>query len=257
MRELIEEDPENLSYSLSLARSLRQQEHDARFRPRPEDGLSTRESVVLLRDLKQRHPRNQTVLFELSEALADHQLFSAGDPTYGDSIMQLTEAAETFTDLCEVHPNVPKYINAMVHTHFKLAMLMERESQEATQQEKRELKSQAKDALRRSVDGYAAQVQMHPDALGYRAWYALFLYKDGKNSLSSGFYEQAIASLQNSVDQWNQVIDSKPDEGISWRALPDVYRSLGQAFEAIGKQKEATDAFDMAAVSQQMIDLGR
>ena len=257
MRELIEEEPENLSYSLSLARSLRQQEHDARFRPRPEDGLSTRESVVLLRDLKQTHPQNQTVLFELSEALADHQLFSAGDPTYGDSILQLTEAAETLTHLCEVHPNVPKYINAMVHTHFKLAMLMERESQEATQQEKRELNSKVKEALRRSVDGYATQVQMHPDALGYRAWYALFLYKDGKNSLSSGFYEQAIASLQISVDQWNQVIDSEPDEGISWRALPDVYRSLGQAFEAIGKQKEATDAFDMAAVSQQMIDLGR
>ena len=256
LRELIEEDPENLSYALSLARSLRQQEHDVKFRPRQGDGLSSRESVVLLRDLKQKHPQNQSVLFELSEALADHQLFSAGDPTYVDSITQLTEAAETFTLLCEVHPNVPKYINAMVHTHFKLAMLMERESQEASPQEKRELKSQATDALRRAVDGYAVQVQMHPDALGYRAWYALFLYKDGKNSLASGFYDQAIASLQKSVEEWNQVIESNPDDRISWRALPDVYRSLGQAFEAIGKQKEATDAFAMAAVSQQMIDLG-
>jgi tetratricopeptide (TPR) repeat protein len=217
--------------------------------------LSSRDSIGLLRDLKEKHPDNQTVLFELSEALADHQLQHAGDTGLGDSTAQLTEAAETFTHLCEVHPNVPKYINAMVHTYFKLAMLRERESQDATEQEKRELKSLAKAALQRAVDGYAAQVQMHPDALGYRAWYALFLYHDGKNSLSSGLYEQAVASLQSSVDQWNRVIASKPDERISWRALPDVYRNLGQAFEAIGNEKEAAAAFDMATISQQMIDL--
>lgn len=52
------------------------------------------------------------------------------------------------------------------------------------------------------------------------------------------------------------MIDSKPDERISWRALPEVYRNLGQAFEAIGNNKEAKAAFDMAAVSQRMIDLG-
>ena len=255
LRELLAEDPQNLSYALSLARSLRQQEHDARFRPAPQSSLSSRDSIGLLRDLKEKHPDNQTVLFELSEALADHQLQHAGDTGLGDSTAQLTEAAETFTHLCEVHPNVPKYINAMVHTYFKLAMLRERESQDATEQEKRELKSLAKVALQRAVDGYAAQVQMHPDALGYRAWYALFLYHDGKNSLSSGLYEQAVASLQSSVDQWNRVIASKPDERISWRALPDVYRNLGQAFEAIGNEKEAAAAFDMATISQQMIDL--
>ena len=256
LRQLIDEDPENVSYCLSLARSLRQQEHDARFRPRQGSDLGARESVGLLRDLKEKHPNNQTVLFELSEALADHHLFNAGGPEFSDSEAQLIEAADTFTHLCEVHPNVPAYINAMVHTHFKLAMLMERASQDASEQEKRELKSQAKAALRRAVDGYAAQVQMHPDALGYRAWYALFLYHDGKNSLSSGLYEQAVASLQKSVKQWNQVIESKPEERISWRALPEAYRNLGQAFEAIGNMKEAKAAFDMAAVSQRMIDLG-
>ena len=201
------------------------------------------ESVGLLRDLKEKYPNNQTVLFELSEALADHHLFNAGDPEFSDSEAQLTEAAETFTYLCEVHPNVPAYINAMVHTHFKLAMLMERAARDASEQDKRELKSQAKAALRRAVDGYAAQVQMHPDAPGYRAWYALFLYHDGKNALGSGLYEQAVASLQKSIEQWNQVIDSKPDERISWRALPEVYRNLGQAFEAIGNNKEAKAAF--------------
>ena len=256
LRQLIDEDPENVSYCLSLARSLRQQEHDARFRPRQGSDLGARESVGLLRDLKEKYPNNQTVLFELSEALADHHLFNAGDPEFSDSEAQLTEAAETFTYLCEVHPNVPAYINAMVHTHFKLAMLMERAARDASEQDKRELKSQAKAALRRAVDGYAAQVQMHPDAPGYRAWYALFLYHDGKNALGSGLYEQAVASLQKSIEQWNQVIDSKPDERISWRALPEVYRNLGQAFEAIGNNKEAKAAFDMAAVSQRMIDLG-
>jgi len=168
----------------------------------------------------------------------------------------LFRSADTFTHLCEVHPNVPKYINAMAHTHFKLAMLMEREAQDAPQHVIRELKSQASEALRLSVDGDAVQVQMHPDAVGYRAWYALFLYHDGKNALSSGLYEQSVASLNKSVEQWSQVIESNPDERISWRALPEVYRNLGQAFEAIGKEKEARDAFDMAAVSQRMSDLG-
>lgn len=256
LRELIEEDSTNLSYALSLARSLRQQDHDARFRPREGVDGSTRESIELLRELKKMHPDNQTVLFELSEALADNQLISVGDPDFDESVAQLSEAADTFTHLCEVHPNVPKYINAMAHTHFKLAMLMEREAQDAPQHVIRELKSQAKEALRRSVDGYAVQVQMHPDAVGYRAWYALFLYHDGKNALSSGLYEQSVASLNKSVEQWSQVIESNPDERISWRALPEVYRNLGQAFEAIGKEKEARDAFDMAAVSQRMSDLG-
>ena len=256
LRQLIDEDPENVSYSLSLARSLRQQEHDSRFRPRPGAGLGTRESVLLLRDLKAKHPNNQTVLFELSETLADHHLLSTSNAELRDSKAQLIEAAETFKQLCDVHPNVPAYTNAMVHTYFKLAMLMERESEDASEQEKRELKSQAKVALRRAVDGYAAQVQMHPDALGYRAWYALFLYYEGRSALSSGLYEQAVASLQKSVEQWNQVIESSPDERISWRALPEAYRNLGQAFEAIGSTKEANAAFDMAVISQQMVDLG-
>ncbi len=256
LRQLIDEDPENVSYCLSLARSLRQQEHDARFRPQRVAVLGARESVGLLRDLKTKHPNNQTVLFELSETLADHHLLNAGNSEFSDSETQLTEAAETFTHLCELHPNVPAYINAMVHTHFKLAMLKERASLDASEQEKRELKSEAKVALRRAVDGYAAQVQMHPDALGYRAWYALFLYYDGKNALSSGLYEQAVVSLQKSVEQWRQVIASNPDERISWRALPEVYRYLGQGFEAIGNMEEAKAAFDMAAVSQQMIELG-
>ena len=65
-----------------------------------------------------------------------------------------------------------------------------------------------------------------------------------------------MASLQKSVAQWNQVIESKPDERISWRALPEAYRNLGQAFEGIGNREEAKAAFDTAAVSQQMIDLG-
>ena len=257
LRELIEEDPDNLSYSLSLARSLRQLEHDARFRPASADSMDSRESVELLRDLKDKHPKNQTILFELSETLADHQLIQVGEAGFSDGIMQLAEAADTFTQLCELHPNVPKYVNAMVHTHFKLAMLLELESQRASQQQKRELKSRVKDSLQRSVDGYAVQVQMHPDACGYRAWYALFLYQQGKNLLGSGFNDQAIGALQESVDQWNRVIESKPDEGISWRALPDVYRSLGQALETAGRAEEAKNAFDMAAMSQQLNELGR
>jgi tetratricopeptide (TPR) repeat protein len=84
----------------------------------------------------------------------------------------------------------------------------------------------------------------------------LFLYYDGKNALSSGLYEQAVVSLQKSVEQWRQVIASNPDERISWRALPEVYRYLGQGFEAIGNMEEAKAAFDMAAVSQRMIELG-
>ncbi len=256
LRQLIDEDPENISYSLSLARSLRQQEHDARSWPRQRSGVGTRESVVLLRDLKDKHPDNQTVLFELSETLADHHLLRLGNTELTDSKAHLTEAAETFTQLCEVHPNVPAYINAMAHTYFKLGMLMERESQDAPEQAKCELRSQAKVALRRAVDGYAAQVQMHPDAMGYRAWYALFLYYEGRNALSSELYEQAVTSLQKSVQQWNQVIESKPDEQISWRALPETYRILGQAHDGLGNAKEADAAFEMAAISQRMIDLG-
>lgn len=65
-----------------------------------------------------------------------------------------------------------------------------------------------------------------------------------------------MASLQKSLEQWNKVIQSNPDKRISWRALPEAHRNLGQAFEASGKTKEAEAAFDMAAVGQRMMDLG-
>jgi tetratricopeptide (TPR) repeat protein len=256
LRELLKQDPQNLSYSLSLARSLRQHEHDETFHARSATKPTIRESVELLRELKGQYPDNETVLFELSEALADQQLYNADSNSTGDSIAQLTEAADTFTHLCDVHPNVPKYINAMVHTHFKQAMLMERESQTVPQQQSRELQRQASDSLRRAVDGYAAQVQMHPNAAGYRAWYALFLYHYGRNALVSGLYEQSVVSLDEAADQWNLLIKSNPDERISWRALPDVYRHLGEAFQAIGNETSAKEAFDLAAISQEYLDLG-
>lgn len=49
----------------------------------------------------------------------------------------------------------------MARTLYLLAMLMERESQDASEQEKLELKQESKLLLLRAVDGYAAQVQMH------------------------------------------------------------------------------------------------
>ena len=256
LRELCQEAPQNLSYALSLAQSLRQQEHHDSVRSRTLAAAETRESVELLRKLKEQHPDNEAVLFEFSEALADQQIFAAGTGKVVDRITQLTEASEVFTHLCELHPNVPKYINAMVHTHFKLGTLLERESHSVSDQQRRELKRRASDSLRRAVDGYAAQVQMHPDATGYRAWYALFLYKYGMNALTSGLYEQSVHFLEESVTQWNLLIDSNPDERISWRALPEVYRHLGEAFRGMGNEASAKEAFDLSAISQQYLQLG-
>ncbi|MGI9474077.1 MAG: protein kinase domain-containing protein [Rubripirellula sp.] len=257
LRELLVDDPENLRYSLALARSLRQAEPRHLQPHQPSDAAVERESVAILERLHEKHPDNDTVLFELSDALADQDLFVADQEESTGSIANLTLAADNFSALCDEHPNVPKYVNAMVHTHFKLGMLREREAQRATQGQRRELERLASDSFRRAADRYGILVDKQPDAPGYRAWYALFLYHYGGNAQKSALLDQASESFRASAEQWKELIKRHPEEEISWFALPRVYASLGESLGARGKHDEAKAAFDNALMSEAYLDLGR
>ena len=66
-----------------------------------------------------------------------------------------------------------------------------------------------------------------------------------------------LERLRNDGEQvLAEVLASNPDDRISWRALPEVYRNLGRGFESIGNMEEAKAAFDMAAVSERIFERG-
>ena len=255
LRELFNEDPNNVRYALALARSLRQAE--PRRSSHGEESLTRkpREAVTLLEQLHARYQDNDTIMFELSDALADRSPFEQNDGELGESIKDLTRAAENFTELCDRNPNVPKYVNAMVHTHFKLAMIREREAQRAPQGRRRELERMASDSFQRAADGYAPLLESHPDAPGYRAWYALFLQHYGNNAYKSALYNQAAQAFEKSANQWRELIERHPQQRISWTALPTVYRSYGASLAALGKHPQAKDALEKASMSDAYLKL--
>jgi tetratricopeptide (TPR) repeat protein len=172
-------------------------------------------------------------------------------------IARLREALEHFEALSSTNPNAPKYTNAVVHTHFKLGVLLERLAEHGPQGPRRELEQQAGVSFRKSAEGYAVLLRRAPDAAGYRAWQALFLQHQGGNALKSGLFDQAEQALQQSIATWKQLIQTHPDESISWHALPVAYDLLSHAQRRMDKQFEADESLKQAEMSRVYRDMER
>ena len=257
LRNLRTADPQHVGYALALAASLRQLENNARS-PASLHGSSS-ESIRLLRMLHQSDPDNETVRFELSETLADLSIFGMDlqDSELKTKIAQLREALEHFELLADSNPNVPKYTNAVVHTHFKLAALLDRLSEITHDGSQREMEQQAGVSLREAAERYEVLLRRHPDASGYRAWHALFLQHQGGNSLKTGLLDQAEQVLLRSIAQWKRLIKTDPRERISWHALPVAYELLSHAQHRLDKHTEAKESMDQAELSRIYRDMDR
>ena len=96
-----------------------------------------------------------------------------------------------------------------------------------------------------------------PDAAGYLAWRALFLQHQGENALKSGLIDQSERDLKQSIDIWNQQIDSHRNERISWHALPIAYRILSRAQRRLEKHAEAEESLKQAEMSRIYRDITR
>ncbi len=257
LRQLHDADPNHVGYSLALAASLRQLESGPRTVPGRQ--ASSSESIQFLQDLHQANRDDETVRFELAETLAELDAFNVvlGPAQLRDKIDLLKEALTHLEWLSAANPNVPKYTNAVVHTHFKLALLLERLAEITDGGQGRELEQQAGVSLRAATDLYGVLLRKHPDSLGYQAWHALFLYHQGDNALKNGLFEQAEESLQQSIVEWKQLIKNHPQEEISWHALPRAYESLSHTQHRLGRHDEAMKSMDQSEMSRFYRDMNR
>ncbi len=223
------------------------------------DGESSSESIRLLCELHAGNPDNETVCFELSESLSDMGVFDVEVSRDGlkQDIARLREALEHFEALASANPNAPKYTNAVVHTRFKLGVLLERLADRSPQGPDRELEQEAGISFRKAAEGYSVLLRRAPDAVGYRAWHALFLQHQGGNALKCGLFDQAEQSLQQSIATWKKLIQTHPGERISWYALPVAYELLSHAQRRMDKHFEADESMQQAEMSRLYRDMER
>ena len=69
--------------------------------------------------------------------------------------------------------------------------------------------------------------------------------------------DQSERALKQSIDIWNLLIDSNPDERISWHALPIAYRARGYTQRRLNKHAEAEKWGKQAEVSRIYRDMKR
>lgn len=249
------EAPKHLGYALALAASLRQVESGMSKRDR--DQQSSGAAIRLLRELQTEHPNSDAVRFELSESLADMGVFEPHMTRHEleEDISRLRDAFEHLEALASLHPNVPKYTNAVAHAAFKIGVLLERSAEKVPPGMRRELEQEAGMAFRTAADRYGILIERHPDAVGYLAWHALFLQYQGGNALKTGLLEQAEQSLSEAIEIWKGLIESNPKERISWHALPVAYELVSHAQHRLNKHFLGDESRKQAEMSRLYRDM--
>lgn len=257
LQKLRSEDPKNIEYALALAASLNQRELAAESVNGPTANEETAESVSLLRSLHEQYPNNDRIRFALADILTGLNVFASERPPAFAShdVERLKEAVGHLELLADANPNVPNYANAVAHAHFKLAVLLERRAVSDRGGSRRELQQQAGFYLRQAADRYAALIRQHPDAMGYRAWYAIFLQSQSGNAFKSDLLEHAQESMERSIEQWNILIKNHPEQPISWHALPTAYEILSHVHRRLGNYDQADHAQQQAEMCRALRDL--
>ncbi|MFK8114018.1 MAG: protein kinase [Rubripirellula sp.] len=252
LRELRKSDPENLGYALALAASLNSRQQD----PDLSSTGSDADSLALLRELHERYPLNDRIRFQLSETLVGLNVFAEGaEGSSQQDLDRMQEAVSHLKLLADANPNVPKYANAVAHAHFKLAVLLERQSEFEPPGERREMEQQAGTSFRAAANRYKTLTRQHPDAIGYRAWYAVFLQSQAGNALRTDLLTQAERSFGRSIEQWKRLIKSHPEQQIAWHALPHAYEMLSRTLQRLGKHEESQAAIEQAELTRVFRDM--
>ncbi len=257
LHQLRRDFPENIGYAVALASAMHRLDSDARRSGRNGRTANQGESIAILRPLYEMNPANETIRYEMSSMLADINVFGPRLPwpELEPSIDQLTEALTHFETLASVHPNVPKYTNAVAHTHFKLGVLLTRLAAFARDGKHRELEQRAGLSFREAAGRYADLLRRH-DAAGYRAWHALFLMQQAESAFRSGLLEQAEQALLHSIEQWKWLTEHFPEEDIGWQALPDAYEMLAGTQQRLGNYEQARESMLESDMSRLYLDDG-
>ena len=123
--------------------------------------------------------------------------------------------------------------------------------------EGREKQLEAGVAFREAANRYANLIARHPDALGYRAWYALFLQFAAINSFQSSILQQSEELFQKSIKNWTALIELDSDNALSWEALPIAYEIISRVQHELGNHIAAEHSQREAELSRIYRDLNR
>ncbi|MCG8650747.1 MAG: serine/threonine-protein kinase, partial [Pirellulales bacterium] len=256
LRQLRLENPGHFGYAVALAVSLRQLAGDSIANVTDETDAMNREAIELLRQLHQAEPANVMVRGELAVALSEVSVFEddVSLPKMDRTIERLREAIEHFQALSLANPNVPAYTNRLAHAHFRLGIMLERFAN-AGPLEPREVLLEAGTAFNAASQSYRTLVHHNADSPGYRAWLALFLQHQGNNAIGTHQDELAERVLKESIYHWNTLIETHPQEQVSWQALPHTFQMLALAQHRRGKDDEADESKWQADISRMFRDL--
>ncbi|QDT12525.1 serine/threonine-protein kinase [Planctomycetes bacterium K23_9] len=130
LRDLVQRDESNVGYQVSLAACLRQLSADSITQRDETEAEYQNEAITILRRLHEQHADDTTVLIELATALSSMTVYER--MTHEDHLVAVEhfrEAVQYCDLLATSHPNIPQYNNALVHSLFRLGVLLERMSQ--------------------------------------------------------------------------------------------------------------------------------
>ena len=206
------------------------------------------------------------VRYELGAALSHVDIFRDRSAEVSwETLDRIDEATEHFVALSDKNPRFPKYTNAVAHTFFKLGDILDRQwggfrggfrgGLRAGPGREKQLEAGA--SYREAADRYANLIRWHPDALGYRAWYAVFLQAAATSAFQSNILEQAEELFQESVANWKTLIELDPENSLSWEALPIAYETMSRVQHEMKNHLAAERSLKEAEMSRIYRDMYR
>ncbi|MGB7346906.1 MAG: serine/threonine-protein kinase [Pirellulaceae bacterium] len=260
LRRLVAQSPQNVGYNVSLAACLRQLAGDSFNQRNAQETDYETEAIDILRKLHQKHPNNATVMLELAAVLSSFTVYEPMD--HDDHLVavdRIREAVQYCDLLATSHPNIPQYNNALVHSHFRLGVLLERMNQHGPPgrippEGQRDWEKEASDAFQQAAMRHAVLLRQHPDEVGYRAWDAVFLLRHGGLLSKLGAYEQAEVAVLEAAKTWKSLCNDHPDEHIAWEAVPLTYHALSQIQHRMGQHQNARRSQIEAEIGQLLLD---
>lgn len=241
LRGLLQRDPQHVGYQLALAASLRQLTSDSiQSRTAAETELE-QEAIGILKALHGRYQDDATIGSELAETLSELTVFD-GDMSL-PQIEAIFERLKISLSLCESlaisNPNVPTYTNRLVHTNFKLGVMLDRFAELCPAEERREFLQDAASAFRRASQRCKMLHQQYPDASGYAAWHALIMLRQGENAIRTDLNDQAERTFTRAVRAWETLVKENGDERVMLVGLQRAYHLLSHAQRILDKDDEA------------------
>ena len=190
--DLTEAHPQIPAFRQLLARCLREQARDHLSGRDAADHEAERLAIETLDQLVNDYPQHLVYQFDLMETLAEFSVFNDSLDVVEDPIRQrLQRAIEIGESLVTLRPDVTLYATALVHAHYKLAMLELRTAERSGEEGLTQRWGAAARHFREAVSRQSELIRRFPAASGYAAWQALFRQQLAEVSLKIGDLEEA------------------------------------------------------------------